>query len=604
MSGSRAYQRFLAELKRRHVFKVAAMYGAVSFVVIQAADVIFPRIPLPDWTVSLVVWLAVLGLPVAIVLAWALEKTPEGVKRTENAKPGELETIAAAPVSRRWPIGLAALAGVGLVALSGWWAFSGRLRATATSYESIAVLPFTNISDDKQNEFFADGLAEELLNALAGVEGLRVAARTSAFAFKGTDMDIRRIADSLGVQTVLEGSVRRSDAEGTLRITAQLIEAEEGFHLWSDSYDTRIEDVFAVQDEIATSIVQALLPRLKPEATDSLYRGGSTDLAAHDEYLLGRQKWVTRDRDALREAIDHFRSAIARDSSFALARSGLADAIDGLAYRDPAALDLLPEARAAAQRAILLDPGLAEGWASVGVLASDFDSDWTTAEIALRRAVDLKPSYATANVWLADLLRSRGKIKQAVLFNELAVRLDPLAPVMRQSYAATLAALGRDEEALEEYQKFLELSSDGTRNVPVILTQIIVSHDRYGLSEADLLEATETLLRLSGSPDSQAARWLTDALLTGNRRSEVDEVIKALPDETGFAQALLWIGVGDTARAMDEVERQFELGAGQNITLGFLAEFDPLRGNIRFQSIINALGIPNGYDPDADPGLN
>ena len=378
MSQTPGYQRFFAELKRRHVFRIAAVYGGVGFVIMQAADVFIPALHLPPWIMSAVAFLVILGFPIAVLIAWAFELTPEGLKKTADATAGELEEIAAAPAGNRWPIGLAALVGLILIALSGWWLATGRIRGTGT-YDSIAVLPFANLSDNQDLEYFSDGLSEELLNALAGVEDLRVAARTSSFAFKGTNADIRTIADSLGVETVLEGSVRRSGDQ--VRITVQLIDAEHGFHLWSNEYDRGLDDVFATQDEIASAVTAALIPRLKAEDIPTT-RGGTKDVVAYDEYLKGREKWRTRDVEALKEAVEHFRMAVDLDPEFALAWSGLADAVDALVWRDIESAGLLQEGRLAALRALTLDPEMAEGWVWPG---SWQRSSTTTTTLESRR---------------------------------------------------------------------------------------------------------------------------------------------------------------------------------------------------------------------------
>ena len=278
MSEASSHQRFLAELKRRNVFRVAAVYGATAFVTIEAADLVFPRIPLPEWTIALVVWLVLLGFPVALVLAWAYEKTPDGMRPTDPAETAELDAIVSQPRRTRWPAGIAALVGVVLLGLGAWWTLT-RTGPGAQTYDSLAVLPFENMSGDPDNQYFSDGLTEELINALAGVEDLKVAGRTSSFALRDASLDLRTIGDTLGVVTVLEGSVRRS--EDRVRITAQLIDAKTGFQLWSGEYDRDITDIFLVQEELARSIVGALAPTQRGEGVE-LYRGGTSDVPAND----------------------------------------------------------------------------------------------------------------------------------------------------------------------------------------------------------------------------------------------------------------------------------------------------------------------------------
>lgn len=595
MSAISGYQRFFADLKRRQVFRVAAVYGAAAFVVIQAADVIFPRIPLPEWTVSLVVWLAILGFPVAVALAWVYERTPEGLHRTDPAETQELESIVDQPSRRRWPAGLAALVGIGLLLGGGWWALQGPLAGDA-SYDSIAVLPFTDLSGQEENEYFGDGLAEELLNALAGIEGLKVAARTSAFTFKDSDADIREIAEALDVETVLEGSVRRSSDR--LRITAQLIDARTGYHLWSEEYDRSPADIFAVQDEIAASIADALVLRLSGAEIERLYRGGTDDVEAYELYLTGRQKWVGRNVPQLREAIVHFEDAIARDSGFALAWSGLADALDALLFRVPEERDRLPEARYAAQRALVLEPELAEGWASLGVLALDFERDWTFAELALRRAIELKPSYSTPYHWLADAYRYSGRVKLSEPFGRRAVELDPISGTGRDGKAFTAALLGNLDEAREEYLAILELRFDPTGPAANLIS--------FGeLLELDVDQLAAYAIRwasFSGWPQPEEAGVIGRAVLEPARRREALELLDRM-EEAGISSreiAELTLALGDTESAMQRLERAAEAEDASLFVIGVDPAYDPLRGDPRMIRLTRELGVPNGYDPAED----
>lgn len=589
MTDPHGYQRFLAELKRRKVFRLAALYGGAGFVAVQAADVFVPALGLPPSLLRVVAFLVIAGFPFALFVAWVFERTPEGLKRTGEAADGEIEAIVAEAPSRRWPAGLAALAGVALIALSAWWFATGRIRGTGT-YDSIAVLPFLSLSDDPAGERFADGLTEELLNGLAGVEDLRVAARTSSFAFKNTNLDVRSIADSLGVATVLEGSVRREGDRA--RITVQLIDSERGFHLWSQEYDRELRDVFAVQEEIATAVTRALIPRLRPVEGESLVRGGTLDDAAYDEYLLGREKWRTREIPALIEAIDHFHAAIARDSSFALAWSGLADAIDALAWREIRYENLVPQARNAALRALTIDPDLAEAWVSAGILAYEFDRDWETGEFALRRALALRPSYAFAQQQLSGLLRNRGRVEEAGPYVEKAVELDPLSPMIREAYALYLLCSGDPVGA----RKQLEVASD---LAPGSVNHLgLVSYaKRFGMEPTEAAAAAESFARARGIPDPEEWRFIGSAIVDGERRPEA----LALLDRTGglaaYEEQQIRLALGDHQGFLDWLEGEWRAGAANLSRIGVAPQYDPLREDPRFMAIVKDLRLPNGYDP-------
>jgi len=340
------YQRFFAELKRRKVFRVMAVYGVVGFVVLQVVDLLVPALLLPDWTYRLVALLLLLGFPVAVVLAWAFEMTPEGVKRTDAAAPGEITAIVSEPASKRWPAGLLALVGVAALVGGGWWA--GRSSAPAGDAEpgvvraasasevldvayadldaderpSVAVLPFADMSPEGDQAYFADGMSEELLNALAKVRSLRVAGRTSSFAYRNVEKDLREIGSELGVRYLVEGSVRKQGDR--LRITAQLVDAEDNFHLWSETYDRTLDDVFAVQEEIAEAIAEALQVSLGVGDRAALV-APTSDLAAYDLYLAARARM--RQRGAgVREAVRLFEAVVVRDSTWAPGWAGLAQA--------------------------------------------------------------------------------------------------------------------------------------------------------------------------------------------------------------------------------------------------------------------------------------
>jgi TolB-like protein len=321
-----------AELKRRKVFRAVAVYGASAFAVLQVADLAFPRLGMPDWTVTTVLLLSLAGFPVAVLLAWVFEATPEGMKRTSDAMPGELEAIVAQPAARRWPAGLLALVGMVLLFGGGWWVgqrsgqaslspamTSEASEAGATQDRSVAVLPFVDLSEAGDQEWFADGLAEEILNSLAALPELRVTARTSSFQFRGQDRDIKEIADTLGVAYVVEGSLRRFGDE--LVAAAQLVRASDGTHVWSNSYARSAEDLFDVQRDVAEKVATALQVFLDDERREAMFRSGTRNVEAFEAYLRGieeAEKWHSGDADPGSDAGQaEFERALTLDPGYA-----------------------------------------------------------------------------------------------------------------------------------------------------------------------------------------------------------------------------------------------------------------------------------------------
>ena len=337
------------------------------------------------------------------------------------------------------------------------------LRARPPRLASIAVLPFVNMSADPENEYFSDGMTEELINALSHVQGLRVAARTSAFTFKGRDVEVREIGRRLDVGAVLEGSVRR--AGDRIRVTAQLVNAADGYHLWSATYDRELADVFALQEELAQAIVGALpLPATaKPEL---LVRPSTSGTEAYTLYLKGRFFTSKRSIEGLAAGIEFFEQAIALDPGYALARAALAE---GWAFRgfeefgDLSPLLAMPRAEAAVQRALELDPDLPEGHCVTGILRLLFDWHSSAAEVSLRRAIELKPKFPLAHTWYAVLLMSRGQHEEAVARCEHAMELDPLALTIHTVLGQCHHFAGRFDEALRLHRATLELEPANMR---------------------------------------------------------------------------------------------------------------------------------------------
>lgn len=455
---------FLSELQRRRVFRVAAVYAAVAFVIAQAADIVIPALHLPAWVLTLIVVVALLGFPLALVLAWALEVTPEGVRRTEALEPGPRPAAPLFTVASRRR--LIAVAGVGafLMAAGGVYA---RYRpavdaASAESpVESIAVLPFDNMSESKENEYFSDGITEDILTHLSKIGGLRVISRTSVMQYKESNKPVKQIGQELGAGAILEGSVRR--AGDRVRITAQLINARTDEHLWAEVYDRQLTDIFQIQSEIAQQIAQAMQMRLSAGERSRISKSGTENVVAYDLYLKGRE-YLRRPtfgpqdvRDNFAGAIALFREALQRDSAYALAYAGLAEAYTKHPeYPTELRYD---SAVAFAQRAIALDPELPDGHIALGT-AHFIKAEYDLMREEYHRALRLNPNHVDAIAAVALDLYSRGHLAEALRRYKRAAALEPTVAQRFYAVAFIYDLLGELDRAEAWGNKALQVQAD------------------------------------------------------------------------------------------------------------------------------------------------
>jgi TolB-like protein/Flp pilus assembly protein TadD len=462
-----------AELKRRNVFRVGIAYVVTSWLILQVADIVLDNTPAPDWIMQVIMLLMAIGLPVALLIAWAFELTAEGIKKEKDVDRSQSITN---KTGRRLDRNII-IALVIALAYFAWDKFSTPDNAespvipasagiqsepgesddlstpqsiqdskTVLTFpaKSIAVLPFVNLSSDPEQEFFSDGISEELLNVLAQFPGVHVAARTSSFQFKGKNQDIGEIARLLKVRNVLEGSVRKSGKR--LRITAQLIEAETGYHLWSESYDRELDDVFAIQDEISAAIGEALRVELAlgdeqkpaaPKVTES------ANTAAYEAFLQGRYLVNQRGRKNVNAAVEHLQRSVRLDPDYAPAHAWLAITTCLLAagpssYGDYTLEEITRRATPHIERALELDPELAEAHGAVALLAL-FTPDFELAMVETQRALELNPVYVDAMNWRQLAAQRYGDWEAAVKGMERIVEIDPLSIVGRLNYAGSIA---------------------------------------------------------------------------------------------------------------------------------------------------------------------
>jgi len=440
------------ELQHRRVFRAVATYAVVAWIAVEAADVIFPAVGVPEAVLTWLIILALAGFPIVSILAWIFDITSQGVVRGTSA-PESASGLSRLSQISSWFLVL--VLGAAVVYLSVRLSSQTDDQTTFLRGKSVAVLPFKDIatSDQSNSVYFSDGVAEEILSGLADVEGLRVAARTSSFAFRD-NVDVREIGERLNVSTVLEGSVRMDQSADHVRITAQLIETEEGFQLWSDTFEYKLENVFAVQDEIAAAIVRELELEFSGRETD-LVQPGTANVEAYKAYLQGRHLLQKQTVAAIDQAIAHFDRAVDLDPDYAQAYTGLADAwIGKRRIGNLSLLEATQQAHDAITSALRLNSSLAEAQTSLGLCVLGAGQQRVAAS-QFAKAIELDPNYTDAYLQRANLLREQGFLADAMRTYTQALALDPLNSTIIAEQAILTGLQGRFDRAFEQMESVL-----------------------------------------------------------------------------------------------------------------------------------------------------
>jgi TolB-like protein/tetratricopeptide (TPR) repeat protein len=583
-----------AKLRRRKVVQWGIVYAAGAWGFLQGLEYATDTFHWPDQIQQLTTLALLVGLPIVLVTAWY--HGDQGRQRVSGA---ELIIIA-----------LLFLVGGGI-----FWRYdqAGEVPSTAATssqpsgvapqtpamlaQKSIAVLPFVNMSGDADNEYFSDGISEEILNVLARVPELSVAARTSSFQFKGEKRDVAEIAAQLKVRMVLEGSVRKQAER--VRVTAQLIDAQTGFHLWSETYDRELKDIFAIQDEIARAIGAELKVRVLRQGDGTGAVSGTKNVGAYDLYLRGLTLWQTREEDQLFAAIDAFERAIKADPGFAEAWGGLAITYAVL----PAYTNRLMPAETAArsldtsQRALALDPTHPEPYLAMGSVAGTFSGRKETGAALLRRAIELRPSSATAHQWLGTMLVEMGELEAGIASLRRAAELDPRSLIVASNLASMLSIAGRDEEAIAVCTPTLEYAPDSMLCTGVIaLSQLILGdrerarpfYDRWAV--------------IWGGGTEQQVAELFDALEGRGDRKAFGRRLVAFPERSwrdpgsgnlfsDLDVPVLLMLLGEPGLALDYVD---QASRGNQIDLAWgvlMPSLDPIRCESRFLAAVERMHV-------------
>ena len=579
---------FFSELKRRNVYKVAVAYIFAGWALSQGIAQVFPVFDVPNWAIRVIVLLIIIGLPIALILSWAFEITPQGIKRTEVA---DAMPQAGQQKKHAWIYVVVAggLVSIGLFFLGRYTAGNATPQqdeaARALLSKSIAVLPFESLSEDKSNAYFAEGVQDEILTRLAKVADLKVISHASTQHFNSAPENLPQIAKQLGVENVLEGSVQKVGDQ--VRVNVQLINALTNAHLWAETYDRKLTDIFAVESDIARSIAGTLQAKLTGSEKTAISEKPTASSEAYELYLKGRFFWNKRTGADLKTACDYFEKAIAADPQYATAYAGLAESYLLIPeFNAGFPQDYFPKAKAAAQRAIALDEGSAQAHAALGLLLCFSDANFIEAEKEFRRAISLNPNYATAHHWFGNaLLVALGRFDEAISETRRALELDPLSLVINADVGNTLTNARRYDQAIVQLQRTLALDN-----------KFAYAHWNLGLAlylKGDRAAAIAEYEKARALDDDPVTLGLLGRAYADARENEKAlDMIRQLETRgqkqfvRGYLIAIIHVGLGEKNKAIDDLEREYI--NHDNIDTAWIRVdpmLDPLRGDPRFETL-------------------
>jgi adenylate cyclase len=590
-------ENFFAELKRRNVIRMAGLYLVGAWLVVQVAGTVLPMFGAPEWLPRTIVVLVAIGFVPAVILSWVFELTPQGLKRDEDVAP---EQSIAPQTGRR----MDRMIIVVLVLALGYFAFDKFVLAprrevalvasaapndskSVINVKSIAVLPFLNLSADKNDEYLSDGMTEELINVLAKVPGLRVPGRTSCFAFKGkNEQDIfRKVGDQLHVGTVLEGSVRK--AGDKLRVTAQLINVSDGYHLWSKDYDGDVKDILNFQSNVAEQVVQALQVQLGTEAARALSKKPTENAEAYRLYLLGRYHFAKFTRAGWTNAIHYFEQALQIDPNYTLALCGLADTYGWAGGQILPGREAWAKEMEFARKALALDPNLAEAHLSMGTALYSVLGPYASKK-ELDRAVELNPNLALAYDQYGWTFAEMGRFDDAIAAEKKALELDPLNTFLNTDLAFFLYWARRYEESTTQIRKTLELDPNNAF-AHSILGWCLIEKGNKAEARAEFQKATS----LDDLP------WYISSLgyacAANGDRAKAEQILQDLEElskqryVSPANRATVYLGLGEKEKALDWLEKAYEDRDPIFWWIDGDQLYDSLRNEPRFQALVEKI---------------
>jgi serine/threonine-protein kinase len=576
---------FFAELKRRNVYKVAIAYAVVAWVLMQIATQVFPFLEIPNWAIRLVIMLIMIGFPIALVIAWAFELTPEGLKRTEFAD----ELPKKSGRSRAW-IYVVIVAGAVSVGVFFLGHYTSSKQNAELPAKSIAVLPFENQNRDPDTDYLSDGIPESIINSLSQLPNLKVMSRNSVFHYKGKDIDAPAVAKELKVQAVLTGRMtQRGDG---LSISVELINAQDNSQIWGQQYNRKLADVFAVQEEIAKEISEKLRLRLTGAEQQQLAKRSTENLRAFQYYMQGRTYRQRSTREDLLTAISYYDKAIEEDRNYALAYTGLADAYATLGvYGYIAPIEGRRQGEEGARKALALDANLAEAHVALGQACVAFaPSDFPLGDRELRHAVELSPSLASAHFFLGVSLVRQGRLDESLEEYLKARELDPLSSIFARQFAIPYY-FKRD------YARARELLRQANELGPALSTTweigVYIQNKLFGEALAELEKA-----RRERKNDSILIYDTGMVYAAQGKRAEALQTIKELEEMSGASLseahwiAKIYATLNEKEQALSWLERGLATGA-----IGSFYKDEPvwdtIRSDSRFKALVEKMSVSN-----------
>jgi len=576
------------ELKRRNVYKVAIAYAVVGWLLTQVATQVFPFFEIPNWGIRFVVLIIAIGFPIALIIAWAFELTPEGVKRTEAADAAHERSHGALWL---YIVAIGAVLSVSLFLLGRYMAPNRQSGLAELPGKSLAVLPFANLSGNPENAYFAAGVQDEIITRLAKIGQLKVVSCLTTQRFKNSPDDLPAIAKQLGVANVLQGSVQRT--ADAVRVNVQLVKAETDTHLWADTFDRKLTDVFQIESDIAKTIADKLQAKLTGSEQDAISAKPTSDLEAHQLYLKGRYLWNRRTGDNLKKALSYFQQAAEKDPNYALAYTGIADSCALIpVYGAGAPQDYYPRAKAAAQKALELDDTLGEAHTS---MANVFFRYLQLAQSAreFERSIELNPNYATAHQWFGRLtLSATGQFDRALVEVNRALELDPISPIGRTDTASVCMMARRYDEAIAQLRGTLETDPD-----------FYWAHRQLGLAlelkgaPSDAIAEYQRASELNDDP--RVLAFIGHAKASMGRESDARAILAQLTEASktryvsGYTFAVIHLGLGEKDQALDWLEKDARERTGFEINFIKVDPYlDPLRGDPRFEALVQKIVGP------------